>query len=415
MKIKLLIITLLFTFIVLFACSCDVIPDNNGDKQDTENSEKQDDETSGNDTASGQKDPCEHIYGEWRTTKLATCTEEGTRRRTCTKCSESEEEEIPKSNTHKIFTLEAVPPTCKSTGLTEGAICTACGKVIHPQSVIPTNDEHTLVTDDAVEATCAKTGLTEGKHCSACNKVIVAQTVVPTNDNHTPVTDAAIPASCKDTDLTEGSHCSACNKVLVAQTISPKTDDHLSSDWIIDVEATCKAEGEKHKECTVCKQVLESVKIEKFPTHAALKTDYKMPSGTFCGDTGSYSVSTSCADCGEVISSEYQDIPEKHSMENGTCKVCGLPESTTAGLYFGLNPDGKSYYVMPRGDFAGGKVVIGVYNDLSVTEVGFAGCENLNIIVLGDCVERIGTFEACLNLYSVTIGDRIKEIPEYAF
>ena len=70
---------------------------------------------------------------------------------------------------------------------------------------------------------------------------------------------------------------------------------------------------------------------------------------------------------------------------------------------------------MPRGDFAGGKVVIGVYNDLSVTEVGFAGCENLNIIVLGDCVERIGTFEACFNLYSVTIGDRIKEIPEYAF
>jgi hypothetical protein len=70
---------------------------------------------------------------------------------------------------------------------------------------------------------------------------------------------------------------------------------------------------------------------------------------------------------------------------------------------------------MPGRDFAGGKVVIGVYNNLSVTEVDFVCCDNLTSIVIGDCVERIGSFEACSNLIAVTIGNRVREIPEYAF
>ena len=70
---------------------------------------------------------------------------------------------------------------------------------------------------------------------------------------------------------------------------------------------------------------------------------------------------------------------------------------------------------MPGRYFAGGNVVIGVYNNLSVTEVDFVGCDSLTSIVIGDCVEKIGSFEACFNLISVKLGDRIREIPEYAF
>ena len=224
--------------------------------------------------------------------------------------------------------------------------------------------------------------------------------------------DTVKQATCKE----EGKRtrtCSTCSEVE-EETI-PKNEDHSSSNWIIDVQATCKSEGEKHKECTVCKQVIESEKIEKSVTHTALKNNVEMPSGLFCGDAGSCSVSVSCAVCSEVISSGYQDIPEKHSMANGVCHACGLPQSTTTGLYFGLNSDGKSYYVMPGRNFAGGNVVIGVYNNLSVTEVDFVCCDSLTSIVIGDCVERIGSFEACFNLISVTIGDRIREIPEYAF
>ncbi|MBE6782352.1 MAG: leucine-rich repeat domain-containing protein, partial [Ruminococcaceae bacterium] len=369
-----------------------------------------------NDNGNTSDDPivCQHSFGEWNIVKEASCKEVGKRARSCNICEEVEEESISKSKTHTVVTDAAIPATCKSTGLTEGSHCSACNKVLVAQTVVPKTEDHTPVTDAAIPATCKNTGLTEGSHCSVCNKVLVAQTGVPKTEDHTPVTDAAIPATCKSTGLTEGSHCSVCNKILVAQTVVPKTEDHSSSNWIIDVEATCKSEGEKHKECTVCKIVLESEKIEKSMTHTALKNNVEMPSGSFCGDEGSCFVSVSCEVCGEMISSGYQDIPEKHSMANSACQVCGLPQSTT-GLYFALNSDGKSYYAAPGRNFAGGDVVIGVYNNLSVTRVNFHHCDSLTSIVIGDCVERMGSFGLCFNLMSVTIGDRIKEIPQYAF
>ncbi len=366
---KLIFIILALSFICLFVLSSCDSTDNN---PPIDSNQQAVEGTSDDSDATDAPIDCQHTFGEWNTVKEATCKEEGKRVRSCSICAEAEEEVISKSETHAI------------------------------------------VADIAVSATCKDTGLTEGSHCSVCNKVLVAQTVIPKTD-HTPITDAAIAASCKNTGLTEGSHCSVCNKVLVAQTVVPKTEVHSSSSWIIDVEATCKSEGEMHKECNVCKQVLESKKIEKSVTHTTLKNNVEMPNGSFCGDAGSCLVSVSCAVCGEIISSGYQDIPEKHSMANGTCQACGLPQSTTAGLYFGLNSDGKSYYVMPGRNFAGGNVVIGVYNNLSVTEVDFVGCDSLTSIVIGDCVEKIGSFEACFNLISVKLGDRIREIPEYAF
>ena len=39
--------------------------------------------------------------------------------------------------------------------------------------------------------------------------------------------------------------------------------EHISSDWIIDQQPTVAKEGSKHKECTVCKEVLETEKIAK--------------------------------------------------------------------------------------------------------------------------------------------------------
>ena len=444
-----LILMLLCVFALSACDNADTPPNNDNGQQTTD--ENGDNNSPENPTV------CQHTFGEWDTVKQATCKEEGKRTRTCSTCSEVEEETIPKNEDHTPVTDTAVaatckdtgltegshcsvcnevlvaqtvapktedhtpvidaavPATCKDTGLTEGSHCSVCNEVLVAQTVAPKTEDHTPVIDAAVPATCKDTGLTEGSHCSVCNEVLVAQTVAPKTEDHTPVTDAAVPATCKDTGLTEGSHCSVCNRVLVAQTIVPKTEDHSSSNWIIDVQATCKSEGEKHKECTVCKQVIESEKIEKSVTHTALKNNVEMPSGLFCGDAGSCFVSVSCAVCGEMISSGYQDIPEKHNMANGACQSCGLPQSTTAGLYFGLNSDGKSYYVMPGRNFAGGNVVIGVYNNLSVTEVDFVGCDSLTSIVIGDCVERIGSFEACFNLISVKLGDRIREIPEYAF
>ena len=179
----LVLILMLLCVLALSACeNVETPPNNNDNGQQTtveNNGGGEEDDISSDDSA-----VCQHTFGDWDTIKQATCKEEGKRIRTCDKCSETEEELIKKSETHTVVIDEAVPATCKATGLTEGSHCSICNEVLVAQTVVPKNEDHTPVTDAAVPATCKATGLTEGSHCSACNKVIVAQTTVPKNSNH---------------------------------------------------------------------------------------------------------------------------------------------------------------------------------------------------------------------------------------
>ena len=67
--------------------------------------------------------------------------------------------------------------------------------------------------------------------------------------------------NCKEHD-TYWYVCSRCGKT--SKTINKYYEDkdskgeHISSDWIIDQQPTVAKEGSKHKECTVCKEVLET-------------------------------------------------------------------------------------------------------------------------------------------------------------
>ena len=76
-----------------------------------------------------------HSFGEWTTTKSASCSELGEEMRVCSVCEEKETRSVEK---------------------------------------LP----HTPVVDAAVSATCAKDGLTEGSHCGVCGVVIVQQQTV---------------------------------------------------------------------------------------------------------------------------------------------------------------------------------------------------------------------------------------------
>lgn len=89
-----------------------------------------DEDTDGSDTA------CVHAFDGWNVSRKATCTEDGEKNRSCSKCGETESEIIP------------------ATG-------------------------HTLIVDASIEATCTETGLTEGKYCGVCGIVLAAQTTVP--------------------------------------------------------------------------------------------------------------------------------------------------------------------------------------------------------------------------------------------
>lgn len=81
--------------------------------------------------------------------------------------------------------------------------------------------------------------------------------------------------NCKEHD-TYWYVCSRCGKT--SKTINKYYEDkdskgeHISSDCIIDQQPTVAKEGSKHKECTVCKEVLETEKIAKLEN---VKTETK--------------------------------------------------------------------------------------------------------------------------------------------
>ena len=108
---------------------------------------------------------------------------------------------------------------------TTAITCSLCDKVL-----VDGNEEHSTVIDPEVESTCDQFGLTEGAHCSICNKVIVAQTSTPKKE-HTYDND------CDTT-------CNKCNETRVT--------NHSYGEWTVSQEATKDQNGEEKHTCTVC-------------------------------------------------------------------------------------------------------------------------------------------------------------------
>lgn len=243
-----------------------------------------------------------HIFGEWITTKAATCTEGGNEYCICSGCGEEKTRETPAlghnfekvviDSAHKVSSATCTEKAVYKYGCTR---CSAIGDVTfeygepnghsftnYETKVAPTCTEngsetakcnncdaadtrtvkalgHVAVIDEAVEPTCESTGLTQGSHCSRCDAVLVAQQTVPAT-GHVVIVDPAKGATCTETGLTEGSHCSVCEKILVKQeTIAAK--GHVESEWKTDVDSDCVNGGTKHKECTVCGKTLQTAVI----------------------------------------------------------------------------------------------------------------------------------------------------------
>ena len=193
-----------------------------------------------------------HSYGNSVVTKQPTCTSEGTAIKTCTKCNATVTETIPKTS-HK-YADTVVAPTCTTNGYTLHK-CSVCGTSYKDSTTKATGHSYgnSVVTK---QPTCTSEG-TKTKTCTKCNATVTEK--LPAK-GHTAVTDNGYPATCTTAGKTDGSHCSVCNTVIKAQTTITATG-HKSSGWIVDKAASIGVKGSKHKECTVCKKVLETAEI----------------------------------------------------------------------------------------------------------------------------------------------------------
>ena len=216
-----------------------------------------------------------HSYGNSVVTKQPTCTSEGTAIKTCTKCNATVTETIPKTS-HK-YANTVVAPTCTTDGYTLHK-CSVCGTSYKDSTTKATGHSYgnSVVTK---QPTCTSEG-TAIKTCTKCNATVTEK--LPAK-GHTAVTDKGYPATCTTAGKTDGSHCSVCNTVIKAQTVINATG-HKSSGWIVDKAASIGVKGSKHKECTVCKKVLETAEIPALSRISISKASVTLSTSTYAYD-----------------------------------------------------------------------------------------------------------------------------------
>ena len=101
---------------------------------------------------------------------------------------------------------------------------------------------------------------------------------------------------------------------------------HETTEWIIDTNATCTAEGQKHKECVSCKASIESAAI---PTTAHTE---ELVAGTAatCSQKG-LTDGKKCSVCNKVLVEQTEIAMLNHTEQivpsvSPTCSQKGLTE-----------------------------------------------------------------------------------------
>ena len=254
-----------------------------------------------------------HSYGNSVVTKQPTCTSEGTAIKTCTKCNATVTETIPKTS-HK-YANTVVAPTCTTDGYTLHK-CSVCGTSYKDSTTKATGHSYgnSVVTK---QPTCTSEG-TKTKTCTKCNATVTEK--LPAK-GHTAVTDKGYPATCTTAGKTDGSHCSVCNTVIKAQTTITATG-HKSSGWIVDKTASIGVKGSKHKECTVCKKVLETAEIPALSRISISKASVTLSTSTYAYDGKAKTPSVNVKVNGKTLKKDTDyTVSYSNNTKVGTAKV----------------------------------------------------------------------------------------------
>ena len=172
---------------------------------------------------------------------------------------------------------------------------------------------HTFVWKVDKAATETQTGL-KHEECTVCSYKRSENTVIdklPATHSHSYGTE------WKYDDTNHWHECECGDKVDVAA--------HSVSEWIIDTAATETAEGTEHKECTVCKKVLETATIPATHTHS-YGTDWKY-------DDTNHWHECECGDKADTAAHSFQWVIDKAATKEATgikheeCTVCGAKRS----------------------------------------------------------------------------------------
>ena len=258
------------------------------------------------DPSGSTKDLASHTF-VWKVDQAATTTQTGLKHEECTVCSYKRSEntvidKLPATHSHSYGTEWKYDDTnhwheCECGAKTDIAAHSASEWIVD-----------TAATETAEGA--------KHKECTVCKKVLETATIPATGSTHTH----SYGTDWKYDDTNHWHECECGDKADVAA--------HSASEWIVDTAATETAEGAKHKECTVCKKVLETATIPATgSTHShSYGTDWKY-------DDTNHWHECECRDKADTAAHSFQWVIDKAATKKATgikheeCTVCGAKRS----------------------------------------------------------------------------------------
>ena len=254
------------------------------------------------DPSGSTKDLASHTF-VWKVDKAATETQTGLKHKECTVCKKVlETAKIPatgSSHTHSYGT------DWKYDDTNHWHEC-ECGD----KADIAAHSASEWIVDTAATETAEGA---KHKECTVCKKVLETAKIPATGSSHTH----SYGTDWKYDDTNHWHECECGDKADIAA--------HSASEWIVDTAATETAEGAKHKECTVCKKVLETAKIPATHTHS-YGTDWKY-------DGTNHWHECECGDKADTAAHSFQWVIDKAATKKATgikheeCTVCGAKRS----------------------------------------------------------------------------------------
>lgn len=222
-----------------------------------------------------------------------------------------------KEHTHS-YSVKIIAPTCTEQGYTlHSCECGDSYKDKYENAL-----GHDEISHSGQVATCSRKGWQDYITCSRCDYTTYQEIdYLP----HHIVVDAAVSASCTQTGLTEGSHCSECGKIITKQIVTDKTS-HKESEWVIDENATCSKEGNKHTVCAICGETVRTQTIDKI-AHSYGNWTVKKPSS--CSELGSEQ--RDCTKCDEHETRPIAMLPHTEVIDKAvpaTCTSTGLTQGS---------------------------------------------------------------------------------------
>lgn len=317
------------------------------------------------------KSDCAHTYSEWEVTTSSTCTTDGAKTRTCSKCGDVESESIPASHTltrisstaetcdlgilahdhcsvcnknfidgvekteeqlvttkgHHFHSVPKVAPTCLTAGTLAHFHCENCGvneiedeEYTLEQLAIPVS--HNLVAIDAKAKTCLEDGWVEYSCCNDCDKVFINGVEASFDDVKIPASHdfehvALLNSTCLSTGILEHDYCEGCGVYCIDnveknyfELIIPQSEHNYGT--LIPASATERA----HYTCPTCNKNFNEGKEEVSSLNLLdghnLTWHDKEASCDDWGDKGHYT----CSDCDKTFDANYNEL-DINTIRNG--------------------------------------------------------------------------------------------------